>query len=100
MCKQGCNCRGKAFSTDSGLTWTDMELDPELTDPVCEGSINTIGQYTAFSNPPMSFARANMSIALSLTGGYSSMRYVRLCMICRGAQLGLQGAGSGRVSVH
>ena len=45
-----------------------MELDPELTDPVCEGSVNTIGQYTAFSNPPMSYARANMSIALSLSG--------------------------------
>merc|ERR1711936_83789 len=70
VCKHGCNCRGRAFSNDSGLTWTQMELDPELTDPVCEGSINTIGNYTAFSNPPMSFARANMSIALSLTGGH------------------------------
>ena len=28
-----------------------------------------IGPYTAFSNPPMSFARANLSIALSLSGG-------------------------------
>jgi len=71
VCKHGCNCRGKSFSTDSGLTWSKLELDPELTDPVCEGSINTVGQYTAFSNPPMSFARANMSIALSTTGGDS-----------------------------
>ena len=22
----GCNCRGKSFSTDNGLTWTEMEL--------------------------------------------------------------------------
>jgi len=69
VCKHGCNCRGKAFSNDSGLTWTSMELDPELTDPICEGSVNMIGPYTVFSNPPMSYARANMSIALSLTGG-------------------------------
>ena len=65
----GCNCRGRSFSTDAGVTWSPMELDPQLHDPVCEGSIAQIGPYTAFSNPPMSYARANMSIALSLTGG-------------------------------
>ena len=46
-----------------------MELDPQLHDPICEGSIVQIGPYTAFSNPPMSYARANMSIALSTNGG-------------------------------
>jgi len=71
VCKQGCNCRSQSFSTDSGLSWTDIELAPDLTDPVCEGSINNIGQYTVFSNPPMSFARANMSLALSTTGGHT-----------------------------
>ena len=40
-----------------------------MTDPICEGSIAQIGPYTAFSNPPMSYARANLSIALSLSGG-------------------------------
>ena len=55
-----------------------MELDPQLVDPICEGSIVQvdfqhladllktpvfvhdmfqIGPYTAFTNPPMSFAR-------------------------------------------
>ena len=51
-----------------------MELDPQLVDPICEGSIvqvgfehhrqmiclfgsSQIGPYTAFTNPPMSFAR-------------------------------------------
>ena len=53
----GCNCRGRSFSADAGLTWTEMELDPQLHDPICEGSIAQIGQYTAFSNPPMSYAR-------------------------------------------
>jgi len=65
----GCNCRGRAFSNDSGLTWSEMELDPQLVDPICEGSIVQIGPYTAFTNPPMSFARANLSLALSLSGG-------------------------------
>lgn len=46
-----------------------MELDPQLVDPICEGSIVQIGPYTAFTNPPMSFARANLSLALSLSGG-------------------------------
>ena len=53
----GCNCRGRSFSADAGLSWTEMELDPQLHDPICEGSIAQIGQYTAFSNPPMSYAR-------------------------------------------
>ena len=66
----GCNCRGKSFSEDFGLTWSPMELDPQLPDPICEGSIAQIGPYTAFSNPPMQYARANLSIALSLNGGY------------------------------
>ena len=66
---RGCNCRGRAFSNDSGLTWTEMELDPQLHDPICEGSVVQIGPYTAFSNPPMSFARSNLSLALSLSGG-------------------------------
>ena len=35
----GCNCRGRAFSEDAGLTWTEMELDPQLHDPICEGSV-------------------------------------------------------------
>ena len=65
----GCNCRGRSFSQDNGLTWSNMELDPQLHDPICEGSIVQIGPYTAFSNPPMSYARANMSIALSTNGG-------------------------------
>lgn len=65
----GCNCRGRSFSQDNGLTWSNMELDPQLHDPICEGSIVQIGPYTAFSNPPMSYARANMSIALSTDGG-------------------------------
>ena len=46
-----------------------MELDPQLHDPICEGSVVQIGPYTAFSNPPMSFARSNLSLALSLSGG-------------------------------
>ena len=66
---RGCNCRGRSFSKGSGLTWTPMELDPQLHDPICEGSVVQIGPYTAFSNPPMSYARSNLSLALSLSGG-------------------------------
>ena len=65
-----CNCRGRSFSTDNGETWSEMELDPQLRDPICEGSIAKIGDYTAFSNPPMSYARSNLSIALSSDGGH------------------------------
>ena len=45
--------------------------DPQLRDPICEGSVVQIGEFTAFSNPPMSYARANLSIALSKSGGLS-----------------------------
>ena len=53
-------------------------IDPQLRDPICEGSVVQIGEYTAFSNPPMSYARANLSIALSKNGG-QSWDY-RLCL--------------------
>ena len=74
----GCNCRGRAFSQDYGLTWTDMEVDPQLRDPICEGSVVQIGQYTAFSNPPMSYTRSNLSIALSEDGGHSWQHRVQV----------------------
>ena len=44
--------------------------DPQLHDPICEGSVVQVGEYTVFSNPPMSYARANLSLALSLSGGH------------------------------
>jgi len=67
----GCNCRSQAFSNDSGLTWSEPEYAAELTDPICEGSMSKIGDYLVFSNPPMSYARANLSLAISLTGGHT-----------------------------
>ena len=33
-------------------------------------SVVQVGEYTVFSNPPMSYARANLSLALSLSGGH------------------------------
>ena len=50
---------------------SSLYVDPQLRDPICEGSVAQIGEYTAFSNPPMSYARANLSIALSKNGGQS-----------------------------
>ena len=37
VCRHGCTCRGRAFSTDGGLSWSQLETDPQLPDPICEG---------------------------------------------------------------
>ena len=34
-----------------------------------EGGMAQVDDYLVFSNPPMAYARANMSLALSTTGG-------------------------------
>jgi sialidase-1 len=59
-----------AFSEDGGESWKDVYFDPQLPDPVCQGSILAIGKHNgktilAHSNAADSKNRDNLTIKIS-----------------------------------
>jgi len=62
-----CHCRAMAHSDDAGASWSGLRYVDDLKDPICEGSIASAGGpgKLMFSNPPMTSARANLSIHFS-----------------------------------
>ncbi len=73
----GKNRRAVQRSTDGGLTWSALELDETLIEPVCQGSLVAAvpagkkpGQRLIFSNPA-STKRERMTVRLSGNGGRS-----------------------------
>jgi sialidase-1 len=70
--------RAISRSKDGGLTWSEVEDDPNLIEPICQGSlirIRTIAgkpvEWLAFSNPADRSARKNLTLQLSQDGGKS-----------------------------
>lgn len=72
--------RGLSFSTDSGASFSDTYHAMDLIEPVCEGAMLTgwstpdrlgiIGNQTLFfTNPAASYARANLTLKMSVDGG-------------------------------
>lgn len=63
--------RAVSYSYDGGETWTVVDHDSELVEPVCQGSILRYGRYEKsdlflFSNPAVSSSRTNMTIKASV----------------------------------
>ena len=84
----GCLCRAVSTSQDGGVSWEPLWFDETLVDPICEGSLaffswapplatavkvskhnmsensekQDIFRLLLFSNPPMRYARANMTV--------------------------------------
>jgi sialidase-1 len=78
--------RAVSLSEDEGLHWEGIRLDPQLPDPVCEGSLisySTGGgapDFLLFSNPSKDgFARADLSVKVSATEGKTWRFGVQLC---------------------
>lgn len=75
--------RGKAQraisrSSDGGLTWSAVEDEPNLIEPICQGSLIRLPgakekgpSRLAFSNPADPKARKNLTLRLSSDGGKS-----------------------------
>ena len=57
-----CSHRALSFSGDGGETWSDVEYDWAMRDPVCQGSSTSFQQFTFFVHPNMCYARANMTL--------------------------------------
>lgn len=77
--------RGVAVSRDGGATWSPVQADPRLVDPVCMGSIIRLREpgpadsgVLAFSNPAKRDARAGGMIRFSLDDGRTWCREIRI----------------------
>ena len=77
--------RGVAVSRDGGATWSPVQADPRLVDPVCTGSIIRLREpgpadsgVLAFSNPAKRDARAGGMIRFSFDDGRTWCREVRI----------------------
>ncbi len=57
-----------ARSSDGGLTWTGLDDDEALIEPVCQASLIASGSLLLFSNPA-SEKRERMTVRLSRDGG-------------------------------
>jgi hypothetical protein len=74
-------CRATTFSSDGGETWSGMQDEPALPEPICQGSILRYSDpldgepsRLLFSNPAHGSKRENGTIRLSLDDGKSWSR--------------------------
>ena len=64
----GKNRRAVQRSTDGGLTWSPLEFDQTLIEPVCQASLISDGKRLLFSNPAAT-TRSRMTVRISTDGG-------------------------------
>lgn len=57
-----CNCRAQVFSNDGGVNWLNLTFDPELKDPICQGTSTYLDGYYYFLNPNMYYSRSNLTL--------------------------------------
>src|SRR5699024_7955788 len=67
-------CRIVAISQDGGAHWDTTYYDHALPDPVCQGSLLTLGEKNgkavlAFSNNADTAYRRNLTVRISFNGG-------------------------------
>ncbi|GHI01576.1 sialidase family protein [Neobacillus kokaensis] len=67
----GKNQRASAWSNDGGLTWSDIILNEDLIEPVCQGSVIEDGEGGLLFSNPASLKRENLQIKSSYDGGRS-----------------------------
>jgi sialidase-1 len=65
-----------ALSSDGGVSWDSTYFDPQLPDPVCQGTILTIGKkkkknILAFCNAADTKRRDNLTLRISYDDGFS-----------------------------
>lgn len=57
-----CKCRSISRSFNNGLDWTPLEYDPNIKDPICQGTSTTVNNTYFFINPNMYYSRSNLTI--------------------------------------
>lgn len=56
-----CSYRALAFSDDDGVSWSGLQYEHQMQDPVCQGSSTSFQEFTFFVHPHMCNARANLT---------------------------------------
>lgn len=65
----GKNRRAISHSKDGGLTWSPVELHPELVEPVCQASLIALPSHDLLFANPASTRREKLTVRLSHDGG-------------------------------
>jgi sialidase-1 len=78
--------RKVSFSSDGGITWSDLLNDPALIEPICQASILAVKplfgkQLLCFLNPSDSLARRNLELKVSHDQGQT---WKALCKVHSG----------------
>jgi sialidase-1 len=70
--------RAIARSADGGATWSPLDFDPTLVEPICQASLigiprpdNDEAPVLVFSNPASKVARREMTVRLSFDAGHT-----------------------------
>ncbi|MBS1760774.1 MAG: exo-alpha-sialidase [Bacteroidetes bacterium] len=76
--------RYTAISNDGGVSWSTQKFDRQLPDPVCEGSILTIGSkrgknILAFCNAADTSQRNNLTLRISKNDGANWYKSILIC---------------------
>ncbi len=65
----GQGVRAAAWSRDEGASWENLRLDPQLPDPVCQGTTLNVGNTLYFCNAADSRERRRLTLRKSTDGG-------------------------------
>jgi sialidase-1 len=66
----GKNRRAVQRSRDGGLTWSPLQLDEALIEPVCQASMIRVGKAVLFANPAAT-TRTNLTVRISRDGAHT-----------------------------
>ena len=67
----GKNRRAVQRSKDGGLTWSPLQLDDTLIEPVCQASLITVGHGMMLFSNPAATKRTHMTVRLTKDDGHT-----------------------------
>jgi len=72
-------CRAAAWSNDAGESFARFRLEPDLIDPICQGSLLDLGENRYVLSNAASESRERVSLRLTNDGGETWSQAMQLC---------------------
>ena len=57
-----CACKARSVSTDNGVTWSPPADEPQLLDPICQGSAAAFDATVFYVGPRFRYARSRLTL--------------------------------------
>ena len=57
-----CACKARSVSTDNGVTWSPPADEPQLLDPICQGSAAAFDATVLYVGPRFRYARSRLTL--------------------------------------